>query len=91
VTTAALDGKPAKGEGPVALVPEMAITDIKRTGLIFIPAAGMDVDEIMNRNRPLLPWLRKLRQKGAQIAAVCSGVSPYHCFAEFRRHANRVR
>lgn len=75
VTTASLDGQPVRGQGPLGLVPDMAIKDVRQADLIFVPAAGLGVEAIIERNRQLLPWLKKWRARGAYVAGVCSGVA----------------
>ena len=75
VTTASLDGKIVSCDGPVAIQPSTAIADIRKTELIFIPSAGVNIDDAAERNAALLPWLRRWRKRGAAIASVCSGVS----------------
>lgn len=75
VTSASINGKAVQGNGPVKLIPEKSIKDIKKTDLIFVPSAGLGVDGIIARNRPLLAWLKKWRDRGIYIAGVCSGVS----------------
>jgi transcriptional regulator GlxA family with amidase domain len=75
VTTASLDGKIVSCDGPISIRPSIAIADVRKTDLIFIPSAGVNLDDAVTWNAPLLPWLRRWRKRGAAIASVCSGVS----------------
>jgi transcriptional regulator GlxA family with amidase domain len=74
VTTASLDGGAIQCDGPVQLTPTAAIKDVRKTDLIFIPSTGLSMDDVLERNAPLVPWLRRWRKRGAAIASVCSGV-----------------
>src|SRR5262245_11943681 len=51
-----------------------ALEDIHHTELIFISSAGPGVDDVLERNAPAVPWLRRWHKRGAAIASVCSGV-----------------
>jgi transcriptional regulator GlxA family with amidase domain len=74
VTTASADGKAVNCDGPIQIKPAAAIKDIRKTDLVFIPTAGLSVDDVVERNAPVVPWLKRWRKRGAEIASVCSGV-----------------
>jgi transcriptional regulator GlxA family with amidase domain len=74
VTTASIDGRAVRCDGPIRIQPDTALTSIRHTDLIFIPTTGIDVDNVVERNAPVLPWLRRWHNRGAAIASVCSGV-----------------
>ncbi len=74
VTTASADGKAVNCDGPIQIKPAAAIKDIRKTDLIFIPTTGLSVDDVVERNAPVVPWLIRWRKRGAEIASVCSGV-----------------
>jgi transcriptional regulator GlxA family with amidase domain len=74
VTTASADGKAVNCDGPIQITPAAAIQDIRKTDLIFIPTTGLSVDDVVERNAPVVPWLKRWRKRGAEIASVCSGV-----------------
>jgi transcriptional regulator GlxA family with amidase domain len=64
------------GERPAARIqPTAALKDIRKTDLIFIPSTGLSLDDVLERNAPVVPWLRRWHRRGAAIASVCSGVS----------------
>ena len=54
--------------------PMAALKDIRKTDLIFIPTTGLSLDDVVERNAPVVPWLRRWHKRGAAIASVCSGV-----------------
>jgi transcriptional regulator GlxA family with amidase domain len=74
VTTASTDGRAVSADGPVRLQPVAGLKDIRKTELIFIPSTGLSMDDVLERNAPVVPWLRRWHKRGATIASVCSGV-----------------
>jgi transcriptional regulator GlxA family with amidase domain len=74
VTTASGDGRAVRCDGQILIKPEVALTAIRRTDLIFIPTTGLSIDDVVERNAPVVPWLRRWHRRGAAIASVCSGV-----------------
>jgi transcriptional regulator GlxA family with amidase domain len=74
VTTASADGKAVNCDGPIQIKPAAAIKDIRKTDLIYIPTTGLSIDDVVERNAPVVPWLKRWRKRGAEIASVCSGV-----------------
>ena len=74
VVAASMDGKPTVSDGGLAVVPQKSIRDVRHTDLVFIPDAGFEPGLMIEKHRALIPWLRKLHDRGTMIAAVCSGV-----------------
>src|SRR5580704_11245362 len=74
VTTASADGKAVNCDGPIQIKPAAAIQDIRKADLIFIPTTGLSIDDVVERNAPVVPWLKRWHKRGAEIASVCSGV-----------------
>ena len=74
VRTASANGRPVLCDGPIHIQPMSAIHDIRRTDLIFIPTTGLSLDDVVERNAPVVPWLKRWHKRGAAIASVCSGV-----------------
>jgi len=74
VTTASADGKAVGCDGPIQIQPMAAMKEIRKADLIFIPTTGLSVDDVAERNAPVLPWLKRWHQRGTEIASVCSGV-----------------
>src|SRR3954470_3371629 len=50
VRTATIDGKKTQNFVPVALEPTCALADVRRTDLVIVPTAGMDLDAARARN-----------------------------------------
>src|SRR5438034_5650618 len=74
VTTASVDGRAVRCDGPIHIRPQAALAAIRKTDLIFIPTTGISLDDVVERNAPVVPWLRRWHKRGAAIASVCSGV-----------------
>lgn len=74
VTTASVDGGPVLCDGPIHIRPMMGIKNVRKTDLIFIPTTGLSIDDVVERNAPVVPWLKRWQERGAGIASVCSGV-----------------
>jgi transcriptional regulator GlxA family with amidase domain len=74
VTTASVDGRAVRCDGSIRIQPDAALADIRKTDLIFVPTTGLEIDNVVERNAPVVPWLRRWQRKGAAIASVCSGV-----------------
>jgi transcriptional regulator GlxA family with amidase domain len=74
VTTASANGRAVLCDGPIHIKPQCALKDVRRTDLIFIPTTGLGIDDVVERNAPVVPWLHKWHKRGAEIASVCSGV-----------------
>ena len=74
VTAASADGRAVRCDGRIRIQPDKAISDIRKTDLIFIPTTGLSIDDVVERNAPVVPWLHRWHKRGVAIASVCSGV-----------------
>lgn len=74
VTTASADGRAVLCDGPIHIKPMAALKDVRKTDLVFIPTTGLSIDDVVERNAPVVPWLKRAHQRGTAIASVCSGV-----------------
>jgi len=74
VTTASADGRAVQCDGRIRIQPDAALADIRKTDLIFIPTTGLSIDDVVERNAPVVPWVKRWHKRGAAIASVCSGV-----------------
>jgi transcriptional regulator GlxA family with amidase domain len=74
VTTASVDGRAVPCDGRIEIRPDVAITAIRKTDLIFIPTTGVNIENVVKRYDPVVPWLRRWHKRGAAIASVCTGV-----------------
>jgi transcriptional regulator GlxA family with amidase domain len=74
VITASADGGPVQCDGGIQIHPNIALKDVGKTDLIFVPTTGLSVDDVVERNAAIVPWLKRRSTKGVAIASVCSGV-----------------
>lgn len=75
VRTATVDGRKTQNFVPVTLEPSRALTDIRRTDLVIVPTAGMDLDAALRRNADLVAWLARRGHGSMTVAGICTGVS----------------
>jgi transcriptional regulator GlxA family with amidase domain len=75
VRAASIGGRPIRADGPYWIQPDEALERVGATDLIFVPAAGLDLDAVLEANAPVLDFLETMRASGARIAGVCSGVA----------------
>ena len=75
VRTATIDGRKTRNFVPVALEPSVSLMDVRRTDLVVVPTAGMDLEEARARNAGVIEWLARRRGKKTAVAGVCTGVS----------------
>ena len=74
VTTASADGGAVWCDGGIQIQPNVALKDVGKTDLIFVPTTGLNIDDVLERNAPIVPWLKRRSTRGVAIASVCSGV-----------------
>src|SRR5438309_3050445 len=74
VVTASADGKPVRCDGDIEIQPNVALEEVGKTDLIFVPTTGLSGDDVVERNAPIVPWLKRRSTRGVAIASVCSGV-----------------
>ena len=74
VTTASADGRPVNCDGGIQIRPNMALQGVGKTNLIFVPTTGLSLDDVVERNAAIVPWLKRRSHRGVAVASVCSGV-----------------
>ena len=75
VRTASVDGKPVRTVCSIGLQPELSIAGIRRTDIVILPASGLDIQDRIARHTRLIPWMRRMHERGAIVAGICSGVA----------------
>lgn len=60
-------------DGLFTIRPHASITAIKHTDLIIIPALSADFAAKLPFNTGYLPWIIEHREKGAEVASICTG------------------
>jgi len=74
VTTASADGRPVNCDGGIQVKPNVALQEIGKCDLIFVPTTGLSIDDVVERNAAIVPWLKRRSGRGVAVASVCSGV-----------------
>lgn len=74
VNAATADGGPVRCDGDIHIQPNVALQDVGKTDLIFVPSTGPNVEDVLRRNALIVPWLKRRSTRGVAIASVCSGV-----------------
>jgi transcriptional regulator GlxA family with amidase domain len=74
VTTASADGGAVNCDGGIQIRPSIALRDVGKTDLIFVPTTGLSIDDVVERNAAIVPWLKRRSRRGVAVASVCSGV-----------------
>jgi len=74
VTTVSANGRAVHCDGGINIQPATSLAAIRKTDLIFIPTTGLSLDDAVERNAAVVPWLQRWAERGAAIASVCSGV-----------------
>lgn len=75
VRTASIGGATVGSLCMLGLTPGAAIEDIEQADIVILPASGWDIQERLARETMLLPWLRRMHERGAYVAGVCTGVA----------------
>lgn len=50
------------------------IGDVSDTDLLIIPALYGNIGEALEKNRQAIPWIKEMRESGAEVASLCIGV-----------------
>jgi transcriptional regulator GlxA family with amidase domain len=75
VVTASVDGGPVQFAGGVTVQPELAVTQVKKTDLVYVPTIGLGLDAALAHNHAMLGLLKRQGRRGTLIAGVCTGVA----------------
>jgi transcriptional regulator GlxA family with amidase domain len=74
VRTATIDGRKTQNFVPVTLEPTVSLTDVRRTDLVVVPTAGVDLQAARRGNAELIQWLAR-RGRRTAVAGICTGAS----------------
>jgi len=55
------------------VTPDLAISEVKKTDLIIIPAVNGNMNEVIELNKDFFPWIVDQHEKGAEVASLCVG------------------
>jgi putative intracellular protease/amidase len=60
-------------EGLFTVKPHISISAIKKTDLIIIPSLNHNYNNALKANKPLVEWIAKQYNTGAEVASICTG------------------
>lgn len=60
-------------DGLFAVKPHKHISEIRKTHLIIIPSLNHNYHQAVKGNKPLIDWIAKQYNEGAEIASICTG------------------
>ena len=66
------DLEPIRCDGNLSILPNKVLADIEKTDLILIPSI-IDIEQTLADHGDVIPWILDHYEKGAQIAATCTG------------------
>jgi transcriptional regulator GlxA family with amidase domain len=72
VSIASADGQPIKCTNNVLIQPHCSIETIHQTDLIVIASATY-IEQILQKNPELVPWIIRQYNRGAHVASICTG------------------
>jgi transcriptional regulator GlxA family with amidase domain len=75
VRTATIDGRKTRNFVPVALEPTGSLADVRRTDLVIVPTAGMDLAQARDQHARVVDWLARRAATGTAIAGICTGAT----------------
>lgn len=59
--------------GLYAVHTDAQLDEVQQTDLVLIPALFGDMQQALQKNKNLLPWIRAQYEKGAELASLCVG------------------
>lgn len=72
VEVVSLDGGPVRCVGGLEINAHRSMDSVQETDLLIIPSV-LDIDQTMASEAEAVPWIKKLYERGAHVAAICTG------------------
>lgn len=72
VEIVSLDGEPVRCIGNLMIQAHHSIASVQETDLLVIPSV-YDIEDTMAREKDVIPWIKKIYKRGADVAAICTG------------------
>ncbi len=60
-------------DGTITVNTDALISEVSHTDLIIVPAVSGDIDEALQKNEALIPWIIAQYNAGAEVASLCIG------------------
>ncbi|WP_118975537.1 GlxA family transcriptional regulator [Taibaiella koreensis] len=68
-----LDYEASQRNGLFTIKPDVLVSEVEKTDIIFIPALFGDHNEVREHNKAFLPWIIEQYRNGAEVASFCIG------------------
>ncbi|MGZ5134832.1 MAG: GlxA family transcriptional regulator [Flavitalea sp.] len=69
-----LSKEPEVYDKSFTVYPDSALSEVKRTDLIIIPAINGQTKYVVGLNQNFIPWIQRQYKDGAEVASLCVGV-----------------
>jgi transcriptional regulator GlxA family with amidase domain len=73
VLVSATKERTISGAGGLRIQCDVALRDVRNSDLVLVPALDPELLSHLERNRAVVPWLRRIYLAGADVASVCTG------------------
>jgi transcriptional regulator GlxA family with amidase domain len=73
VETVSLSGSPFSCDGGLEINAQRDIASVHETDLLLIPSI-FNIKETLTREGAVVPWIKKMQERGAHVAGICTGV-----------------
>ncbi|MCE7063357.1 GlxA family transcriptional regulator [Dyadobacter sp. CY343] len=60
-------------DGLFSVRPHVHISAVSKTNLIIIPSLNHEFEQAVEKNQPLIQWIRDQYRGGAEVASICTG------------------
>jgi transcriptional regulator GlxA family with amidase domain len=65
-------GAPIKCVGGMKIDTHRSMASVRKTDLLIIPSV-LNIDQTLAREGEAVPWVKKMHERGAHVAAICTG------------------
>lgn len=67
------DGNPVRCTPAIRMAVDGSIDQIERVDLVVVPTIGARIEDVLQQQQQVLPWLQKMHANGADLASNCTG------------------
>ncbi len=68
-----LDGNTVPCSSRIRIEPHGSIESVQQTDLLIICAVASRVEQILDQNKAVIPWIQRHHEQGSLIASICTG------------------
>lgn len=67
------DGNPVRCTPSLRIAVDASIDQIDKVDLVVVPTIGAPIEQVLNQQKDVLPWLCQMHANGADLASNCTG------------------